>query len=138
MVYGVIIWERAGQDKVWTPGWHAHHVVWHLWSSYAEWHDVAESRLIIWCWSMHLSHAQESFYTMTHSCPHHDTVTTKTVELLHAVRSITVPSTSIDTWPSYSTWQDKTRLIWEQNNPPSGTCPSHPLLPSVQTPRRLT
>ncbi|XP_041362133.1 metalloprotease mig-17-like [Gigantopelta aegis] len=41
--------------------------------------------------------------TMMDSCPHHDTATTYTVNLLHAVWSLTFPSASIDTCASTST-----------------------------------
>ena len=45
---------------------------------------------------MHKNHPT----TMMNSCPHHDTATTKLVDLLHTVWSITFLSMSIDTCPS--------------------------------------
>ena len=59
--------------------------------------------------------------------------TTRSVDLLHAVWSVTLPSMSVDTRASISTCHEKTRHTWKQNSSPPGPCPSRPLLVPMQT-----
>ena len=61
--------------------------------------------------------------TMMDSCPHQDIATMKMVDLSHAVWSITYAIYQ------HITWQEKTRLIWEQNSisPSAGITADAPL-----------
>ena len=68
------------------PSYHAERF--NRWQSWGEWRGAVGSSLDIWCLSEHLSRPT----TMMDSCPHHDTVVTKTADLLHAVWSMTFPT----------------------------------------------